>query len=91
MQPSIIKGINQATPKIKTLRHRTTKALKLQNLLHCNVAMSHNVCTPNNLLVQNTASPGKALIPNGQGTEGIITKLQRLILGIDRIWGLEKN
>ena len=48
-------------------------------------------CNPLKLLGQNTTSPGRALIPNGQGTEGIIAKLQRVILGMGEIWGLEKK
>ena len=93
MQPSIIKRMYPATPKIKAPRHQITKTQKLHIQLRCNVAHPLLLIVQSNvqLLAQNTASPGKALIPNGQGTEGIIAKLRRLILGMGGIWGLEKN
>ena len=46
---------------------------------------------PCKLLVHNTTSPGRALIHNDQGTEGIIAKLERLILGMGEILGLGKK
>ena len=59
--------------------------LKLQNQLHCNVAHRGK------LIVENIANPGRAVILNDQGTEGITATLQRSIVGLGEIWGLEKK
>ena len=84
MKSSIFKGIYSAMPKSEHQDPKITKTQELQNQLHGNVA---HTCI---LLVQITVNQDRALMPNGQGTEGTLTTVQQLMLGLGEI-GVKKK
>ena len=88
MKPSISKVIHSATPKIKTQRpsdyENSNCRINCTGMLHTRAKCSFTTLTPPVLVYL-------SLIPNGQVTEAILTKLQFLMHGIGDMWGFERK